>query len=217
MNYDSYRSALRSDLLYGMQPSGDWDIATIFRSNARPDFLIPFDKSLSVKKRVGWVHFFIHDEKFARILRNPWRYLPIIEQFDGAIAPDCSVFWGYPRYRQLQSISQSREIGAWLQRNGVSVIPCVRWGKRGDTYCFAFDGIEPGGTIAIGTAGAMREKETRKVFEDGFHPMLKAIAPKRIVVYGSRKSAVFDEAERNGIEIIQFETDTAKAFSKRNS
>lgn len=102
-------------------------------------------------------------------------------------------------------------VGAWLQRNGISVIPCVRWGKR-ETYNFAFDGIEPGGTIAVGTVGAMREKDARKVFEDGFRPMLNVIAPSRIIVYGSRNSPAFKEAEDLGVEIVQFDTETAKAF-----
>lgn len=216
MNYDSYRTVMRPDLLDGMEPSGKWELATIRRTNAKPDILIPFDKAVSSKESIGWIHFFIHDSQFIRLLRNPWRYLPILARFDGAISPDCSVFWGYPLYRQLQSIARSREIGAWLQRNGVSVIPCVRWGKE-DTYGFAFDGIEPGGTVAVGTAGAMRDKETRRVFEAGFGPMLEALAPKRIVVYGSRRSAVFADAEECEIEILQFDTDTAKMFSKRGA
>lgn len=94
------------------------------------------------------------------------------------------------------------------------MIPCVRWGKE-NTYGFAFDGIEPKGTIAVGTAGAMRERETREVFEAGFEAMLDAVEPKRIVVYGSRKSPVFASAEERGIEIVQFDTDTAKVFAKR--
>ena len=214
MNYDSYRSAMRTDLIEGMQPSGEWELATIYRSNSKPDRLIPFDKAISSSETDGWVHFFIHDSRFVRLFRNPWRYLPILARFNGVITPDCSVFWNYPKYRQLQSIALSREIGAWLQRNGIPVIPCVRWGKQ-DTYAFAFDSIVPGGTIAVGTAGAMREKEAREVFEAGFTPMLDAINPRRIVVYGSRKSTVFEDAEARGIEILQFDTATANAFSKR--
>ncbi len=214
MNYDSYRTSMRSDLLIGLEPSGDWQLATIHRSNSKPSALVPFDKAVSLKRPTGWVHFFIHDSRFSRLLRDPWRYLPILARFDGVISPDCSVFWGYPLYRQLESIGQSREIGSWLQRNGIPVIPCVRWGKE-NTYCFAFDGIEPGGTIAVGTAGAMREKESRAVFEAGFETMLDALSPKRIVVYGSRRSPVFFSAEERGVEIMQFDTDTAKAYAKR--
>lgn len=204
---------MRTDFLEGMQPSGDWEMATIFRTNAKPNSLIPFDKAVTSKSGEGWVHFFIHDCRFARLFRNPWRYLPILARHEGVISPDCSVFWNYPRYRQLQSICQSREIGSWLQRNGVTVIPCVRWGKE-DTYAFAFDGIEPGGTIAVGTTGAMKDKEARKVFEAGFLPMLEHLQPRRIVVYGSRKSQVFKLAELRGIEIIQFDTATTRAFAE---
>ena len=207
---------MKSYLIEGIQPSGQWELPTILRSNANPSLLIPFDKAVTNKDHKGWVHFFIHDCRFSRLLKNPWRYLPILARYDGVISPDCSVFWGYPIYRQLHSISQNREIGAWLQRNGIPVIPCVRWGKK-ETYGFAFDGIEPGGTIAVGTAGAMREKETRKVFENGFEPMLDAIAPRRIIVYGSRKSPVFKEAEDLGIAIVQFDTETAKAFMNRGA
>ena len=213
MNYSSYRTTMRTDFLEGMQPSGEWEMATIFKTNVKPNCLVPFDKAVTAKSGEGWMHFFIHDCRFARLLRDPWRYLPILARYEGVISPDCSVFWNYPRYRQLQSICQSREVGSWLQRNGIPVIPCIRWGKE-ETYDFAFDGVEPGGTIAVGTAGAMREKEAREVFEKGFHPMLERLQPKRIVVYGSRKSQVFELAEHSGIEVIQFDTETSKAFAK---
>ena len=212
MNYKTYRGLLNTDLIEGMSPSGSMELPAIFRTNARPDDLISFDKAITNHEYGQWVHFFIHDIQFQRIWRNPWRYLPILVRFKGVISPDFSIFWSYPRYKQLESVSHSREIGAWLQRNGVSVIPCVRWGKK-NTFDFAFDGIEPGGTIAVGTVGVMREKEARKVFEEGFGPMLEAVTPKCIVVYGSRKSAVFADAEEHGIEIVQFDTNTAKAFS----
>lgn len=207
---------MKTDFLQGAQPSGKWEIPTIFKSNAKPNKIIPFDKAVSAGSGNEWVHFFIHDHRFSRLLRNPWRYLAVLSRYDGVIAPDCSVFWNYPRYRQLQSICQSREIGSWLQRNGIPVIPCVRWGKK-DTYTFAFDGIEPGGTIAVGTVGAMREKEARIVFESGFTPMIDRLKPKRIVVYGSRRSSVFELAERKGIELLQFDSSTALAFSGKEA
>ncbi len=207
---------MKSDFIEGMKPAGLWELPTIYRTNACPSLLVPFDKAVPSKDHSGWVHFFIHDSRFARLLNNPWRYLPILARFDGVISPDYSVFWGYPLYRQLQSIGQSREIGAWLQRNGVPVIPCVRWGKK-ETFSFAFDGVEPGGTIAVGTAGAMRDKDARKIFESGFEPMLDTLTPKRIVVYGSSKSPVFAMAKKRGVEIVQYDTDTAKAFSKRGA
>lgn len=45
--------------------------------------------------------------------------------------------------------------------------------------------------------------------------MLKTLKPRRIVVYGSRKSTVFTQAEENGVEILHFDTDTAKFFLRK--
>ena len=214
MQYDSYMSIFKPYLYAGMTASGELDFPTIYRVKASPKNLIGFDKSLKCKDYDQWVHFFIHDYLFVRILRNPQKYLAVLSKFEGAIAPDFSVFWNYPLFSQMQSIFYSRLIGSWLQRNGISVIPCVRWGKE-ETYNFAFDGLEQGGTIAVGTAGCIREGETRQVFESGFPVMLNSVKPNKIIVYGSTNSEVFSEAQRAGIEVISFQTETAKLFSKR--
>jgi hypothetical protein len=87
LNYNSYRAVMHVDFLEGMQPAGKWELATLFRVNSRPERLIAFDKAVSSKDFNSWVHFFIHDIRFARLFRNPWRYLPILERFDGVIAP----------------------------------------------------------------------------------------------------------------------------------
>lgn len=71
MNYDSYRTVMKVDLLQGSRPSGNWDIPTIYRSNAKPSSLISFDEALLLKEKTGWVHFFTHDVRFARLLKDP--------------------------------------------------------------------------------------------------------------------------------------------------
>jgi hypothetical protein len=216
MKYETYRGVFNTDIIKGNTPSGSMELPTIMRNNASPNRLISFDKAIRSNDTAQWVHFFIHDYQFMRIVRDPWRYLPILQRFNGVVSPDFSIFWNHPLYLQLQSIARSREIGSWLQRNGVSVIPCVRWGKE-ETYEFAFDGIESGGTIAVGTAGCMRERESRKVFEKGFRVMLDVLEPKTIVVYGSIRSEVFAEADTKGIKINAFQTNTSKEFEKRVS
>lgn len=93
LNYESYRTSMRSDFIEGMKPAGQWEFPTIYRTNACPSSLIPFDKAVPSKDHSGWVHFFIHDSRFTQLLNNPWRYLPILAKFDGALSPDYSVFW----------------------------------------------------------------------------------------------------------------------------
>lgn len=216
MNFDSYKGVFNIDLLDGMIPSGDMDIPTILRTDAHPKSLISFDKAVQAKQYNNWVHFFIHDQAFMRLWRNPWKYYSILADHQGVISPDFSIFWDYPLFIQFESVCRSRIIGSWLQQNGIPVIPCVRWGKK-ETFSFAFEGIESGGTVAVGTAGCMREKEIRQVFEEGFPAMLERINPRRVVVYGSRRSPVFSEAEQAGIEIVSFETNTASVFDKKVS
>lgn len=214
MRYESYRTVFHPERMEGSIPAGEWEIPTILKTDVCPSSLISFDKAVKQKSGEEWIHFFIHDFQFMRLYRNPYQYLPMLFRFKGVISPDCSVFYNYAKYRQLQSICNSREMGAWLQRCGIPVIPCVRWGKE-NTYSFAFDGVEPGGTIAVGTVGVMRDEETKLVFEQGFEPMLEVIQPKRIIVYGSRKSKVFTKAEARGIDVVQFDSDTSKVFAER--
>ena len=162
MNYETYGGVFNVDLNAGAIPAGKYGIPTILRTGSVPNQLIPFDKAVSSEDHDQWVHFFIHDYQFIRIWRNPWRYLPILAEYNGIISPDFSVFWNYPLYMQLESVCRSREIGAWLQRNGLEVIPCLRWGKP-DTYEFAFDGVQPNGTVAVGTLGCVRDRDAQGV------------------------------------------------------
>ena len=60
----------------------------------------------------------------------------------------------------------------------------------------------------------MREKKARMVFEEGFRPMLEAVGPETLIVYGSRRSHVFADAEKAGVRIVQFDTATAEAHAK---
>ena len=214
MNYETYGGVFNVDLNAGAIPAGKYGIPTILRTGSVPNQLIPFDKAVSSEDHDQWVHFFIHDYQFIRIWRNPWRYLPILAEYNGIISPDFSVFWNYPLYMQLESVCRSREIGAWLQRNGLEVIPCLRWGKP-DTYEFAFDGVQPNGTVAVGTLGCVRDRDARKVFEDGFRTMIEAVAPKTVIVYGSIELPAMDYARSAGVEIVGFEDATTCAHREK--
>lgn len=216
MNYDTYRGVFNADIISCCVSGGELELPLLNRVNALPNRLISFDKAINEKDTDQWVHFFIHDYQFERIWRNPWRYLPVLSRFNGVIAPDFSVFWELPLYIQVQSIGKSRQICSWLRECGITVIPCIRWAKE-ETYKYAFSGVESGGTIAVGTAGCMREKEPRQVFEDGFKEMIITVKPRRIIVYGPTLSSVFAEAKKAGIEVVSFASSTTLAFEKRGA
>lgn len=214
MDYSTYDQIFHDYLVIGAKLDGPWQIPTIFPTNSVPNRLIPFDKAIRSTDYDQWIHFYIHDYQFRRIIRNPARYLSVLSRFRGIISPDVSVFWNEPLYRQLRSISESREIGSWAQRNGIDVIANYRWGKP-ETYDFAFSGSQQGGTAAVGTIGCCQNPEIRDVFQNGLKELIRRIRPDCLVVCGEVRPDVFSCVYDAGIEVIPFETPTAEAH--RNS
>ena len=129
--------------------------------------------------------------------------------YDGVISPDFSIPITSPNFIQLESIGKSRIIGSWLQRMGVEVIPNIRWGGR-DTYKFAFDAVEPGGSVAVGTLGCTKDVELRTLLRDGFAEMVRRIEPSLIVIYGAVREDIVFPAHEAGIEVLPFECETSR-------
>lgn len=207
MNFDQLDEVFHIGMLEGARFGGKYGFPFIERTDSVPDKLVPFDKAVSARHREGFAHFFLGDKSFLRIWRNPYRYLPILTQLDGAIAPDFSVMWTHPLHLQIESVGRSRTLGSWMQRAGADTIPVARWGMP-ETYEFAFEAIAPGGTVAVGTTGCMRDPVTRGVFAKGVPELLRRVEPKTLVVYGPLREDVFWPALEAGIAIRHFESDT---------
>lgn len=70
--------------------------------------------------------------------------------------------------------------------------------------------------MSIGTCGGSpRKLIDRKRFEDGLEEMVKKLNPHTIIVYGSAKYDCFEKLKAHGINIIDFPSQTAKAFEGR--
>lgn len=170
-----------------------------------PNKLISFSKAISAKDFDQWVHFYEDDALFERLWRNPKRYLPILQRFNGVILPDFSVYRDMPFVMQLWNIYRSRAIGFWLQQNSVKVIVNVRYGDR-RTYRFCCDGVSRGCAIAIGSYGTLKCKDDRKYFTDGLAVVVRRLEPKTIIVYGAAPNEIFGKYRSMGIDIIVFES-----------
>jgi len=88
-----------------------------------------------------------------------------------------------PLAMKIWNVYRSRLIGQMMQRSNLKVIPTVSWAEP-ETFEFCFDGLPSGGTVTVSTVGAMRTKESRTVFEQGFSAMMERIAPSQIILYG---------------------------------
>ena len=196
---DVFNSFLVSTANY----DSEYDIPIIQPVYVAPEAVIEFSKAISSKDYDKWVHFYEDDHLFERIWRNPRKYLPILKKFKGVILPDFSLYRDMPLCMQIWNIYRSRAIGNWLQKNGVPVIPNVRWGdERTHKICTA--GPSKHGTISIGSLGCIKDTTNRAVFIDGFTYVLHTLQPNILVIYGSSPDYLLDICISSGIEVIVF-------------
>ncbi|MDO5114212.1 MAG: DUF4417 domain-containing protein [Planctomycetia bacterium] len=201
-------------LVEGAEFTEKYEFAKLRGFNAEPpNNLIPFDKAKRSKKHNCWVHFYLYDEYFMRIWRNPKRYLPMLKKFAGVISPDFSLYWDMPLCQQIESVAHGRALAHWYEKNGISVIPNVRWGDE-RTYEFCFDGIPKNTTVAVGSHGCLQDLVTRNYFIDGLSVMLERLEPTSIVVYGYTPKDIFESVESKGIKVSQFDNQIVSSRGK---
>jgi hypothetical protein len=140
-------------------------------NNAKYDDLLAANSGL---------HFFIDDYKMAGFVRNPDKTFERISQYQFALTPDYSIYKEMPFYRQLQSVADSRWVGAWWQRQGMIVFPTISWSDS-QSYQMTMDTVEKGSIVAVSTIGV------KKAFVDymrGYDEMLRRIEPVAIICLG---------------------------------
>lgn len=107
---------------------------------------IGFNYCRTCKDKEGkGVHFFLDDYQFNRIWNQPNKYLPILQQFRYVMTPDFSMYTDFPKIIQIYNHYRKHWIGAYLQENGVDVIPTISWSTP-DSYEWCFDGEPTNGT-----------------------------------------------------------------------
>ena len=204
------RDVFNSFLVRFAEFAGLFEFPVIKPTNRIPNRLIPFSRAISSKDYDQWVHFYEDDYLFEKLWSKPEKYLEILKKYNGVILPDFSLYRDMPFVMQLWNIYRSRAIGCWLQRNGVTVIPNIRYGDK-RTYRICCDGISKCGVIAVGSHGTLKNKEDRRIFAEGLSVVVNRIQPQVIVVYGFVPDDIFAQHKERGIEIVHFESD----FSKR--
>ena len=137
-----------------------------------PKGLIPFDKA---RKRIclnRYIHFYLFDKFFSSILTATKKHIDLLKSYAGVITPDFSILINQAKCLQETNTYFSRAVGFYLQKQGIPVIPNVRWGDK-STYDFCFLGIPKNSIVAISTHGCIRNKDLREIFKKGLHQMLK--------------------------------------------
>lgn len=117
-----------------------------------PKSMIPFSERNKSVNHEEFICFYEHDIRFRDILTATKEQLASLKKFKGVISPDCSLYYDMPLVLQMANTYLNRQIGHYLQEQGLYVIPNVRWGDE-RTYKrliltelpFAFLGLEKRG------------------------------------------------------------------------
>lgn len=157
-----------------------------------PRGLIPFNKIGTTNDKKGYVHFYIHDINFSSVLTSTNKYISKLKEFDGVITPDCSILVGQSKCLQETNTYFNRAVGFYLQKQGIPVIPNIRWGDE-STFEFCFLGVPKNSIVSISTHGCIRSSEEKRIFKAGLNEMIRQIDPSAIIVHGYMPESVFSE------------------------
>lgn len=169
-----------------------------------PQDLIGFNYAKTSEDKNCGIHFFIDDYQFERVWNNPDKYLPILYDYDCILSPDFSLYLDMPMPMKIWNIYRSRQIGAYYQSKGITVIPTISWAEP-ETFSFCFKGIPEGSIVAVSTIGVKRDDNALKIWTDGMREMIEQIKPSTILVYGGKL-----EFDYGNINVIYFDNKVTK-------
>ena len=151
---------------------------------------LPFNVFMSKdNKQDCGVHFFIDDYYFERIWNNVDAYLPALKKAKFVLGPDFSVYADMPVAVQIFNTYRNRAITAYLQERGVKIIPVASWSDI-DSFEWCFDALPKNSLIAIGTGGALQNRESKEQFLNGYAQMLNVLSPHKVIIVGRVPSEI---------------------------
>lgn len=162
---------------------------------------IGFNYASSCKNRQNTgIHFYLDDYQFQRLWSMPDYYLPMLKQFKYVMTPDFSTYVDFPMALQIYNHYRKHWIGAYLQQNGIKVIPIISWSDR-RSYEWCFDGEPTQGTVSVSSVGTQMNRQSKKLFLAGYEEMINRIHPTTIIFYGT----VPEECKGNIVKIKSYQ------------
>lgn len=166
-----------------------------------PTGMVPFSIRERGLENNDFVCFYENDINFRDILTETESYVEDIRRFPGMISPDCSLYLDAPLCVQIADIYLNRAVGHYMQKQGIYVIPNVRWGDE-RTYTtelfrdkVAFWGAPHHSIVSVGTYGQIKTAESKRIFREGLIAMLDELEPEVVLVYGSMNEKIFSGLE----------------------
>lgn len=149
-----------------------------------PTRLVPFNEAYAYKDYNCTVHFFIDDLLFIRVLRNPDKYLAFFMKCHSVIGTDLSQYADMSAEDRYFCAYINRAFSAYLQRNGVRVIPNVTWSLP-DSYAYSWSSMPRHSIIAINCKGILKHDLSKYLWYRGYEKAISTLQPSLIVRYGT--------------------------------
>lgn len=127
------------------------------------------------------------------------------------IGPDFSLYTDFPAPLQRWNHYRNQLLTAWLQHNGVCAIPAASWSDE-DSFRWCFDGIQPGGAVAVSTVGCLVHKDALQGLLEGVTELIRQIQPAEILVYGKTPPEMAALLREQGIPWQTFQHRMAACF-----
>ncbi len=173
--------------LYGSFPTAGKTPLPVLEptKNIYPVRLVPFHEAYANKDFDCTVHFYINDELFLRVLRNPEKYLEFFQKCHSVIGPDLSQYINMSYEERYYCAYINRAFTAYLQKNGVNVIINVTWSLP-DSYEYSIAGIPQHSVVAINCTGILKYNVSKYLWQRGYKYACEHIDPILIVRYGDK-------------------------------
>lgn len=172
--------------------------ATIERCH--PTALIPFSVAMGSRCRDFdcTVHFFEDDFRYERFWNNPNKYLNKLQKFHSVIMPEFSTCLDFPEPLKMWNAYRNHALAAWLQKNGVLVIPNARHEPECD---FLLEALPTNSVIAICGRACVKDPTERRCFIRDVKTTVDTLKPTAIIYYGSDLYHVMDYPRSLGIPV----------------
>lgn len=156
------------------------------------------------------VHFFVDDYQFIRFWNQPDRYIPILQKFNSVCAPDFSTYTDMPLAMQIYNHYRKHWLACYWQLHGMTVYPTISWSTP-DSYDWCFDGEPVGGIVAVSSVGTQANKESKRLFLQGYEEMMKRLNPTFVIFYGK----VPEKCDWNVIRVKAHQQDIKERWRKK--
>ena len=183
MHKDSYKLGYENSTIAIFAGEGKFDIPIIEPTTITESNFIGFNEAMSSKKTDCGIHFFLDDYQFIRLWNNPNRYMNLLKKFNCVLSPDFSLYADFPKALQIYNYYRKHWIGAYLQLNGIEVIPTICWSDE-KSFEWCFDGEPQHSTVAVSSVGTQNNKIAKELFLKGYNEMMKRLQPETIIFYG---------------------------------